>query len=63
MRPPRSLAAVLALALVARVAAEAAKGGGASQVTSDEETRLASEACESLNRAPRLVSSAGETTS
>ena len=65
MRPPRSLAAVLALALVARVAAEAANGTAQRLVVTFRRgnTRLASEACESLNRAPRLVSSAGETTS
>lgn len=65
MRPPRSLAAVLALALVARVAAEAANGTAQRLVVTFRrgDTRLASEACESLNRAPRLVSPAGETTS
>ena len=65
MRPPRSLAAVLALALVVRVAAEAANGTAQRLVVTFRRgnTRLASEACESLNRAPRLVSSAGETTS
>ena len=65
MRPPRSLAAVLALALVARVAAEAANGTAPRLVVTFRrgDTRLASEACESLNRPPRLVSPAGETTS
>ena len=65
MRPPRSLAAVLALALVARVAAEAANGTAQRLVVTFRrgDTRLASEACESLNRPPRLVSPAGETTS
>ena len=65
MRPPRGLAAVLALALVARVAAEAANGTAQRLVVTFRrgDTRLASEACESLNRPPRLVSPAGETTS
>ena len=64
MRPPRSLAAVLALALVARVAAEAANGTAQRLVVTFRrgDTRRASEACESLNRAPRLVSPAGTTT-
>ena len=64
MRPPRSLAAVLALALIARVAAVAANGTARRLVVTFPrgDTKLASEACASLNRAPHLVSPAGETT-
>ena len=64
MRPPRSLAAVLALALIARVAAVAANGTARRLVVTFPrgDTKLASEACASLNRAPHLVSPAVETT-